>query len=223
MAINRNLSIFAQGTSGTGAVTLGTQQTTQGSLILANTAVGAYATTLKSSNSASAAYTITLPVSAGTSGQFLQTNGSGVTSWAAAGGGAQFSAQNTTSQNVTAATWTQVTLVEQYDTDNLFASNTFTAGTTGYHFFYGQVALETYVITGYFAMALYVDGAQANLAYVYSNAAAYADMTIPISRVLYLTAGQTVKLYAYVDGSAATKVYGASNFNTQFAGQYLHA
>jgi hypothetical protein len=78
------------------SLTIGTQQTAQGSLVLANTAAGAYSTTLQSSNSASAAYTITLPVSAGSSGQVLSTNGSGVTSWAVNG-----MAVNTTIQKLT--------------------------------------------------------------------------------------------------------------------------
>lgn len=67
----------------TATPTLGVQQTTQGSLILANTAAGAYATTIKSSNSASAPWTLTLPVTAGTSTYILQTDGAGVTSWVA--------------------------------------------------------------------------------------------------------------------------------------------
>lgn len=61
--------------------TFGTQQTTQGALVLANTAAGSYSTTIKSSNSASAAWTFTLPVTAGTSGYVLTTDGSGVSSW----------------------------------------------------------------------------------------------------------------------------------------------
>ncbi len=65
------------------SITAGVQQTTQGSLVLANTAAGAFATTLKSSNSASAAWTMTLPTTAGSSGYILTTNGSGVTSWVA--------------------------------------------------------------------------------------------------------------------------------------------
>ena len=65
----------------TPALTLGTQSTTQGTLVLANTNASAYPTTLKSSNSATAAYALTLPVNAGTTGQYLQTDGSGVTSW----------------------------------------------------------------------------------------------------------------------------------------------
>lgn len=63
------------------ALTLGTQQTTQGSLVLANTAAGAYPVTLQASNSTSAAWTLTLPTTAGSSGQALTTNGSGVTTW----------------------------------------------------------------------------------------------------------------------------------------------
>lgn len=71
--------------SGTASVssslTIGVQQTTQGSLVLANTAAGAFPTTVRSSNSASAAWTLTLPVSAGTNGYILTTNGAGVSSW----------------------------------------------------------------------------------------------------------------------------------------------
>jgi hypothetical protein len=66
-------------------ITLGTQQTTQGSIVLANTAAGAFSTTVRSSNSASAAWTLTLPVTAGSASYVLATDGSGVTSWVQAG------------------------------------------------------------------------------------------------------------------------------------------
>lgn len=65
-----------------GTITTGVQQTTQGALILANTAAGAFATTIRSSNSASAAWTLILPTTAGTANYALTTNGSGVSSWA---------------------------------------------------------------------------------------------------------------------------------------------
>jgi hypothetical protein len=67
------------------ALTIGVQQTTAGQIVLANTAVGAFSTTIQSSNSASAAWTLTLPTTAGTNGYLLTTNGSGVTSWTAPG------------------------------------------------------------------------------------------------------------------------------------------
>jgi hypothetical protein len=71
----------------TDAVTIGVQQTSQGSLVLANTAAGSYSTTINASNSASAAWTLTLPTTAGSNGQVLTTNGSGVTSWTTVSGG----------------------------------------------------------------------------------------------------------------------------------------
>ena len=74
-------NVLATSPTFTSSITLGTQSTTQGTLVLTNTNAGAYPITLQSSNSATAAYTLTLPVSAGTTGQYLQTNGSGVTSW----------------------------------------------------------------------------------------------------------------------------------------------
>ena len=71
---NANLTVSAA------ALTIGVQGSVLGSLALANTG-SAVATTVQSSNSASAAWTLTLPTTAGTGGQVLQTNGSGVTSW----------------------------------------------------------------------------------------------------------------------------------------------
>ena len=79
--------VFANSPTFTDDITLGTQQTTQGAVILANTAAGAFPTTIKSSNSASAAWTLTLPTTAGTNNYVLKTDGSGNTSWVAQSGG----------------------------------------------------------------------------------------------------------------------------------------
>lgn len=65
----------------TNALTVGTASSTQGSVVLANTS--ANSVTLQASNSTSAAWTLTLPTTAGTNGYALTTNGSGVTSWSA--------------------------------------------------------------------------------------------------------------------------------------------
>ncbi len=78
-------AVFANSPTFVSAITLGTQQTTRGSIILANTAIGAFATTLQGSNSASAAWSLTLPTTAGSANQFLQTDGTGVSTWASAG------------------------------------------------------------------------------------------------------------------------------------------
>jgi hypothetical protein len=52
------------------------------SLILEETGAGTDTITIQAPASIAASYTLTLPVDDGTSGQFLQTNGSGVLSWA---------------------------------------------------------------------------------------------------------------------------------------------
>jgi hypothetical protein len=66
-----------------GTISTGVVSTSQGALILNNTT--AFPTTVKSSNSATAAWTLTLPVDDGAAGQALITDGAGVTSWGAAG------------------------------------------------------------------------------------------------------------------------------------------
>lgn len=68
----------------TGALTTGTQQSAQGSIVLANTAAGAFSTTIQSSNSATAAWTFTLPVATpATNGSILTSTTAGVSSWTA--------------------------------------------------------------------------------------------------------------------------------------------
>lgn len=62
--------------------TLGVQQTSRGTLTLANTAAGAYSTTIASSNSSSAAWTLTLPPDAGAAGKpLVVTDSSGTGAW----------------------------------------------------------------------------------------------------------------------------------------------
>lgn len=72
----------------TATPTLGVQQTTQGTLTLANTAAGAYATTLQSSNSATAAVTLTLPPAPPAVDDYvLSAKTTGVMAWVAQSGG----------------------------------------------------------------------------------------------------------------------------------------
>jgi hypothetical protein len=66
---------------------VGVQQTRRGVLELANTAAGAFSVKIQSSNTTSAAWTLTLPTTAGTSNYVLTTDGTGVTSWTAAAAG----------------------------------------------------------------------------------------------------------------------------------------
>ncbi len=92
--------VFANSPTFTSQVTLGTQSTTRGTLVLANTTAGSKAVTLQSSNSTTAAYayTLTLPAAAPVNGYYLQTDASGVLSWAAGGGGGGGSPGGSTTQ-----------------------------------------------------------------------------------------------------------------------------
>lgn len=70
-------------TNGAATLNIGTQGTTQGSLVLGNTAT-TFSTTLKSSNSSTSAWTLTLPISAPAgNGYLLSSTTGGVTSWVA--------------------------------------------------------------------------------------------------------------------------------------------
>lgn len=82
-------AVFANSPNFVDDITLGTQGAagTQGAIILANTANGSYQTTIKASNSSTVAWTFTLPVTAGTNGYVLSTDGFGNTAWVAQSGG----------------------------------------------------------------------------------------------------------------------------------------
>jgi hypothetical protein len=137
-ATTANTGAFTTVTATT-SVSSGVASTTQGSLVLANTS--ANSTTIKSSNSASAAYTITLPVSAGTVGQVLTTDGAGVTSWATPVG---VSARNASSQTITASTFTKLTLgTEDWDTNGWFTGGVFTPQRAGYYLLFASTVASS--------------------------------------------------------------------------------
>lgn len=82
LAVNGTTLLGGATTVSTGGLTIGVQQTTQGTLVLANTAVGAFTTTLQSSNSSTAAWTMTLPPAAPAGNAYVLTSTiGGVTSW----------------------------------------------------------------------------------------------------------------------------------------------
>jgi hypothetical protein len=85
---------------------------------------------------AAGTYTLTLPVNDGDSGQFLQTNGSGVTSWAAASGGVTTFSAGTTGFTPSSATSGAVTLAGTLAVANGGTGVTTSTGT-------GNVVLST--------------------------------------------------------------------------------
>lgn len=73
----------ANATISSGALTLGVATSVQGQIILSGATSGAVTVT---GAAAAGTWTLTLPTTGGTNGYFLQTNGSGTTTWATAGG-----------------------------------------------------------------------------------------------------------------------------------------
>ncbi len=86
MTINAAGNVGIQNTSPSATLSLGTAGTSLGSLSFAGNTSGVV--TVQPA-AAAGTWTLTLPTSAGTSGQVLQTNGAGVTSWATVSGGGQ--------------------------------------------------------------------------------------------------------------------------------------
>mgnify|MGYP003114658011 CR=1 FL=1 len=118
--------------------------TTDGTLQL-NCSQNSHGIKLKSpAHSASASYTLTFPTTDGNADEFLQTNGSGVLTWASAGGANTPAFHITSSGDQVLTTGTATTIAfatEVVDTDSAFASNTFTvpSGKAGKYFVYAQV------------------------------------------------------------------------------------
>lgn len=122
--------------------------TTDGTLQL-NCSQNSHGIKLKSPpHSASASYTLTFPNDDGSSGQALTTNGSGVLTWANAGGTntPSFHAYGTSGfQAIPNATNTVVNVSnEKFDSDNAFSTSTkrFTPQTAGKYFVYGNIVRD---------------------------------------------------------------------------------
>lgn len=110
----------------TATPTLGVAGTTKGTLAFAGNTSG---TVTIQPVAAAGTWSMTLPTSGGSNGQFLQTDGAGVTSWGTASGAGTAGAtlfSTTASTTVTAASAT--TLIGTVTGSTTIAANTFTAG-----------------------------------------------------------------------------------------------
>ena len=151
-------------------------------------------------------------VATGSSGQVLTSAGAGaVPSFQSASGGSNtpaFFAHSASEQALSNATYTQVVFgTEVLDTDSAFASNTFTVPSgEGGNYLIGanlEFSAGANLLNGWI-VNIYIDGSE----YVKHNneyEANYpAKANAPINAVIPLTAGQTVKIYAYLSytGSA---------------------
>ena len=120
--------------------------TTDGTLQL-NCSQNSHGVKIKSpAHSASASYTLTLPTTDGSASEFLQTDGSGVLSWASAGGNTPaFMAIKTPNQSVSANTSTTVTFnSEIFDSDGKYDTSTsrFTPTVAGKYLLFAQLNIQ---------------------------------------------------------------------------------
>ena len=121
--------------------------TTDGTLQL-NCSQNSHGIKLKSpAHSAGASYTLTFPTTDGNNEEFLQTNGSGVLTWASAGGNApSFSAYMNAAQTISTGTHTKLNFnAETYDTAGEFDHSTnyrWSPQTTGKYLVAGYTRLQ---------------------------------------------------------------------------------
>jgi len=108
--------------------------------------------------------TLTLPANNGSNGQVLQTNGSGVMSWANADTGLPcFFASNNSTVNLTANTWSRLDFgTEEVDSANAFAETAkFTPQTAGYYYVWAQYQCRFQSAAHWMYLAIYKNGSNA--------------------------------------------------------------
>jgi hypothetical protein len=127
-----------------------------------------------------------------------------------------FSAQTNTTQTVTNATFTQVALqVEEFDTNNNFASNTFTPTIAGYYQMTFNVKASVTTTLSRFIVSVYKNGITTGRQWdcdVDSGAAWFVNG----SRLLYCN-GTTdaITLYVYIEGTGTITI-GSNDLNTNY-------
>jgi hypothetical protein len=139
-----------------------------------------------------------------------------------------FSAYKTTTQSISHATWTKVTFeVEEFDTNNNFASSTFTPTVAGYYQFNAVLEFAVPSVAAYQSFMFYKNGA-----YYMRGAQHYASSAIsscPASSALIYCNGTTdyIELWTWVtNNSGATNLYGSAaggTYSTKFQGFLVKA
>jgi hypothetical protein len=148
--------------------------------------------------------TLVLPTGNGTSGQVLQTNGSGALSWAdrMTAAGPAFSAVANSSTSLSASVWTKLTLgSEEFDTNNNFASSRFSPTVAGYYQFSAAFGTDSNAAQDLW-ISIYKNGAAAKLGPLWRTVLGVGGV-IQVSALLYLN-GSTDYCEAYAYTSVTT-------------------
>jgi hypothetical protein len=138
-----------------------------------------------------------------------------------AGTGPAFKAYNNATQSISSAVATKVTFqVEEFDTNNNFASSTFTPTVAGYYQITGNIRLNAG------GTRTYAQGA------IYKNGSMYGKMnTLGSNNALWVTTSSVVycngttdyiEIYGQTDGTAPSVDFGG-NYETYFCGAMIRS
>jgi hypothetical protein len=209
--LDSTVSITGLSTTATGTVLTLTDSVTTSTvnLIIDNqkeirfretTANGTNYVALKAPASVSADLTFTLPATDGTSGQVLQTNGSGVLSFATPSSGTNtpiIYARATTATNIANDTFTKITLDDEIiDTNGVFASSRFTATTAGKYLIIGEVSVNMSNATAYCATSIYKNGVEIHVNLGKSNKSSVDTVNGTASIITSLSVSDYIELYS---------------------------
>jgi len=168
--------------------------------------------------------TLTLPSADGTSGQVLQTNGSGVLSFASGGGvntPAFHATRETSGQSIANSTATEIVFnVEKFDIGSCYntANGRFTPTTAGKYFVYSQISYVDMSIDTYRELHINKNGANV-FKFRDRNSATYGSYSA--SGLIELN-GTTdyVSTFAYHEKGSSNDIYAETNGIACFFGAY---
>ena len=203
--INSNAFLPLSGGTLSGNLTLGSNQLTAGGL--------------------------TYPTSDGTTGQYLQTNGSGTLSFATVTSteyqGPAVSVQRATStQSLTDSTWTKIQFnSENFDTDNCFDSSTnyrFTPTKAGYYAVHGQVDISySNIEPSSQSVALYKNGSVEKRTQSSGTGLPYGAR-VNLNHLVYMNGSSDyLEIFAYVNRTSVIATYDENK--TSFHAYWVHS
>jgi hypothetical protein len=140
-----------------------------------------------------------------------------------AGTGPAFSAYNTSAQSVTSSTLTKITLqTEVFDTNNNFASSTFTPTVAGYYQINGVLRSTGTSITASI-IAIYKNGSNYSYNSVLDGISTTSAHLIA-SEVIYMN-GTTdyVELYGFITATSPAFGYASNSINCRFSGAMVRS
>jgi len=174
------------------------------------------------SGDTSGAVTLTVPATAGTQTvTFPAATGTAMVS----GNMPAFRAYSSSNQSISASTLTKVTFgTENFDTNNNFASSTFTPTVAGYYQINGGAELSGASFATYTEVCIYKNGSI--YSYNQFNSSGYAAVfnttTSGISDIVYCN-GSTDYIEIYVASSATTPTVYSGSYKTYFSGAMVRS